>query len=258
MSERLGGTGRHEQSVDAVGDDLADPADGGRDHRRADRKRLDRGVREVLPVAGEDRRLRPREGVEHLLPRQGADEAHAAVQPGVVGVPLQAGTVGTVADDRQRGRRHVRQSVEGDMHRLLPSQAPREDETGPLGRRRRPRRRRRVRHDVQALRIEIPTARDLGEVAARDDQRPGARAAHASALASARSAACRPRAGSPRASRRRGPSGERARTPGRRRASQQAVGARPSSPPRPRRRWTTRRRGPPRRAARAARSVSSP
>ena len=136
VPERLRRAGRHEQPVDAVGDDLADAADGGRDQRRADGQRLDGGVREVLPVAGEDGRLGAGERVQHLLPRQRADEAHPAVQAGVVRVLLEAGAVGAVADDRQRGRRHVGERVEGDVHRLLPGQAAREDEPAALRRRR--------------------------------------------------------------------------------------------------------------------------
>ena len=82
-------------------DDLADPAYGRRDHRRADRERLDCRVREVLPVAGEDRSLRTGERFQHLLAREGADEADASVQTGVVRMLLETGAVGAVADDRQ-------------------------------------------------------------------------------------------------------------------------------------------------------------
>ena len=133
VAEGLRRARRHEQPVDAVDDDLADPADGRRDERRADGERLDRRVREVLPVAGEDRRLRAGQGLQHLVARQRADEANAAVQAGSARVLLEPGAVGAVADDGQLGVRHVRERVEGDVHRLLARQPAGEDEAAPLG-----------------------------------------------------------------------------------------------------------------------------
>ena len=61
---------RHEQAVLAVVHDLGHAADRGRDDRHADRERLDRRVRQVLPVAREQRGLGAGDDAQRLVARQ--------------------------------------------------------------------------------------------------------------------------------------------------------------------------------------------
>ena len=68
---------RHEQAVLPVADDLRDPADRRRDHRRSRGERLEQRVREVLPGGGQERRVGGAEERDHVVARPGAEEADA-------------------------------------------------------------------------------------------------------------------------------------------------------------------------------------
>src|SRR5581483_9709341 len=170
--ERIGRAGRHEQAVDAVVNDLGHAADARRDDGRPDRERLDRGVRQVLPVARQDGGPRAAERVEHRLARLRAAERDAPVQAGVVRAAFERSALGPVADHDEPRVRNPRDGVDRNADRLLARQAAGVDERVRLGRDGgRGHVGRRVRDDEHARRIGHEPASDAGEVLARDDDR---------------------------------------------------------------------------------------
>ncbi len=175
-AERLRGSGRHEQSVDAVDDDLADAADRGRDERRTDRQRLDGGVREVLPVAREDSAPRRRPRASSTSSR-GSEPTNRTrpFSPALCACCSRRPRSGPSPIDRQPRLGHMRERVDRDVHRLLARQPADEDEPLPLGSRLASRRRRRrVRRRRAADPVRAPSRRAISaRYAARDDDRLG-------------------------------------------------------------------------------------
>ena len=205
---------RHQQAVLAVADDLRHAADGGRDHRRADRQRLEHGVRQVLPGRREQRRVgggeerstssrdpAPRNRTRPSSPRSAAPRSSASRSG--PSPRTRSATSGTA------------QGVERDVERLLggepageaehepstPSSArssSRGGSAGSIGRR--------VRHHDHARRIEPPAERDLAQVGARRDDARGAPQARGAGRAQrAQAPPAAQRAGTPPASRRSDP-----------------------------------------------------
>ena len=126
-------------------------------------------MREVLPVARDDKRLCAGQGLEDLGARHRADEANTAVQTERERVPLQPLAVGPVADHEQVGLGDAGNRVERGVQGLLPGEPAGEDKPAALRRGLDRQRRGRVRHDDDSFRVQPPAERELGEVAARDD-----------------------------------------------------------------------------------------
>ena len=174
---------RNQDPIDARLDDLRDAADRGGDHGRLGGQRLDGGVREVLPVARQDRRVRGTHALDRLGSRQGPDQRDPITHASLVDGPNQVGPGGTLADDHERGACDPAQRGDRERQVLLRGESPREDEGrereaepvakllprgGPVDRRSR------IGHHPNPLRWRAPAVGDLGEVAAGDDDPLGA------------------------------------------------------------------------------------
>ena len=182
--------------------------------------------------------------------------------PESAAAPVEARALGAVADEDKprlghagdrvdRGRRAPSAASAGRRRRTSPAPAARALDLA--------RRRRRVRQHVQPVAAKTPAGRDLGEIRARDDDRPCARrSARVRSAFSVRTAGARRVLELLERARGSGRSVERARRPGRRRASRRAAAARHRrQPPRPHTSpWRRGRRRPC--AARAPRSATWP
>src|SRR5262249_51212825 len=107
--------GLDDEAVLTVANDLRDTACPRRDHRRADRERLDDRMREVLPRRREERRVGGTEGPEHALRLQRPGEARVAE-------PLEGGAVRPITRDDERDARAARR-LDAGVERLLRGQA---------------------------------------------------------------------------------------------------------------------------------------
>ena len=172
-SELVRAPGRDEQPVLAVVDDLGHAADGRGDDGDADRERLDRGVREVLPVAREQRRLGAGDDPQRVVARAGTAELDPAAPRTSPRRAARAGSLGTVADEDEPRLRHPRDSLDRGSERLLAREPADEDERSRLEplRLELARRGRGVREHVDPVSPKPPASGDLGQVGARDDDR---------------------------------------------------------------------------------------
>ncbi len=104
-------TRRDEQAVHAVAHDLGHAADRGCDHRAAHGERLHDRVREVLPRGRQQRGVRRAEEAQHLVARDGPQEAHPLLEPELASPPLERRAIGAVAGDRPARPRRPRASA---------------------------------------------------------------------------------------------------------------------------------------------------